>query len=540
MLNPTEQNPALSKPALNSATLSKALTKPPPLSSLLNSAPKTVNGSQSTANSSLSSSPSIMQQQLQPIVGSYLVAQSQKSLELSSQSLNNSIQNLSLNNSNNQLPSTSSLFQNLPPQNFNKSLPHLPPHQSGQLNGPNYQEKLPNTNQTFNQNNNKLSSQVYGQTNSNIGLPNTSSMIRPQLNQVAPNIPQNYYSGPSVGQPVTYPLQFPPNQLASNQFQSNGPPTTQTRPILPPGPSSVFQQPLNSSSQQSGDLLGSSNQNQALTTGLQTNSKLAPPIGSYGQNSHSAPSSVPLTNQPGPPIYMPPKTAPPLGPPTTMGAQMQPNTFNAPPPTSFPQSIGPTDNSKFPSYASNPPQFNGSASQQNQSKAMPTLNQPIQTQYNQNSVNSQNLMSQYEQQPLLYQQLNNIQMRSQPNAIDLLREKKLLHAYEDEENDIPRPLFQHDFYTQVNCDSDTIRCTLSSMPETQQLLDKSRLPLGLLIHPFKDLESLKVVQSSIIVRCRNCRSYINPFVHFLDNSKWRCNLCYSINDRKFKKNSFFI
>ena len=43
-------------------------------------------------------------------------------------------------------------------------------------------------------------------------------------------------------------------------------------------------------------------------------------------------------------------------------------------------------------------------------------------------------------------------------------------------------------------------------------------------------KSLKVVQSSTIVRCRNCRSYINPFVHFLDNTKWRCNLCYLVND----------
>lgn len=81
-----------------------------------------------------------------------------------------------------------------------------------------------------------------------------------------------------------------------------------------------------------------------------------------------------------------------------------------------------------------------------------------------------------------------------------------------------------------------MRCTLTSIPESQSLLSKCRLPLGLLIHPFKDLESLKVVQSSTIVRCRNCRSYINPFVHFLDNSKWRCNLCYSINDR----NDFFL
>jgi protein transport protein SEC24 len=120
--------------------------------------------------------------------------------------------------------------------------------------------------------------------------------------------------------------------------------------------------------------------------------------------------------------------------------------------------------------------------------------------------------------------------RAQPQAIDLLREKRLILPFSDEADEPIRPVFPHEFYTQVNCTADTIRCTLTAIPETQSLLSKLRLPLGILIHPFKDLESLKVVQSATIVRCRSCRSYINPFVHFLDNTKWRCNMCYSIND----------
>ncbi len=31
------------------------------------------------------------------------------------------------------------------------------------------------------------------------------------------------------------------------------------------------------------------------------------------------------------------------------------------------------------------------------------------------------------------------------------------------------------------------RCTLTSIPQTQSLLNKAKLPLGLLLHPFKDL-----------------------------------------------------
>ncbi len=46
-----------------------------------------------------------------------------------------------------------------------------------------------------------------------------------------------------------------------------------------------------------------------------------------------------------------------------------------------------------------------------------------------------------------------------------------------------------------------LRCTLSKIPETEALLKKARLPLGVLIHPFKDLSHLPVIQCSTIVRC---------------------------------------
>ncbi|XP_031443126.1 protein transport protein Sec24B isoform X2 [Clupea harengus] len=81
----------------------------------------------------------------------------------------------------------------------------------------------------------------------------------------------------------------------------------------------------------------------------------------------------------------------------------------------------------------------------------------------------------------------------------------------------------------VNCSPDTFRCTLTNIPQTQALLNKARLPLGLLLHPFRDL-SLPVITSNTIVRCRSCRTYINPFVSFLDQRRWKCNLCYRVND----------
>lgn len=37
------------------------------------------------------------------------------------------------------------------------------------------------------------------------------------------------------------------------------------------------------------------------------------------------------------------------------------------------------------------------------------------------------------------------------------------------------------------CLSRVFRCTLTSIPQTQSLLGKAKMPLGLLLHPFKDL-----------------------------------------------------
>ncbi|KAK2519892.1 Sec24b [Columba guinea] len=43
-------------------------------------------------------------------------------------------------------------------------------------------------------------------------------------------------------------------------------------------------------------------------------------------------------------------------------------------------------------------------------------------------------------------------------------------------------------------------------------------------------QQLPVITSSTIVRCRSCRTYINPFVSFIDQRRWKCNLCYRVND----------
>lgn len=110
--------------------------------------------------------------------------------------------------------------------------------------------------------------------------------------------------------------------------------------------------------------------------------------------------------------------------------------------------------------------------------------------------------------------------------VNLLQERNLLPSRPLE---APEPNLSPDL-KKVNCSPQTFRCTLTSIPQTQALLNKARLPLGLLLHPFRDLQQLPVITSNTIVRCRSCRTYINPFVTFLDQRRWKCNLCYRVND----------
>jgi len=104
------------------------------------------------------------------------------------------------------------------------------------------------------------------------------------------------------------------------------------------------------------------------------------------------------------------------------------------------------------------------------------------------------------------------------------------HILPSEEVTPPKPRLQAEQWNNANCSSEIFRSTLTKIPETEALLKKARLPLGVLIHPFKDLSHLPVIQCTTIVRCRSCRTYINPFVHFVDQRRWRCNLCYRVNE----------
>ncbi|CAH8842219.1 unnamed protein product [Trichobilharzia szidati] len=108
--------------------------------------------------------------------------------------------------------------------------------------------------------------------------------------------------------------------------------------------------------------------------------------------------------------------------------------------------------------------------------------------------------------------------------INLLQERCLLPS--DGPDLPPKPMLT----TPINCDSDIMRCTLTNVPSNSKLLTRCRLPLGLVMHPFRDLTNLHTIHTTTIVRCRSCRTYINPFVQFMDSGRrWRCPVCFLSN-----------
>ncbi|SSD60374.1 probable Protein transport protein SEC24 [Saccharomycodes ludwigii] len=96
----------------------------------------------------------------------------------------------------------------------------------------------------------------------------------------------------------------------------------------------------------------------------------------------------------------------------------------------------------------------------------------------------------------------------------------------------------------VNKCTDYLRCTLNAIPKTNALLKKSKLPFALVIRPFTELddddEEIPINTDTVLVRCRRCRCYLNPFVTLIqDGRRWRCNFCNLANDFPLVDNTNF-
>ncbi|RHY09849.1 hypothetical protein DYB36_001979 [Aphanomyces astaci] len=74
----------------------------------------------------------------------------------------------------------------------------------------------------------------------------------------------------------------------------------------------------------------------------------------------------------------------------------------------------------------------------------------------------------------------------------------------------------------AQCDPRYMRLTVNAIPHSQEHATKSALPLGVIIQPLaKPDKPLDVVNfgASGVVRCKACRTYINPFVQWVDNGR---------------------
>ena len=86
---------------------------------------------------------------------------------------------------------------------------------------------------------------------------------------------------------------------------------------------------------------------------------------------------------------------------------------------------------------------------------------------------------------------------------------------------------------QPNAPPAFLRLTTNAIPNSAHLAQRFGVPLGAIITPLSTAEHAPVARfgESGIVRCRKCRTYINPFVQFQDGGRrFRCNVCSYVND----------
>jgi len=82
-----------------------------------------------------------------------------------------------------------------------------------------------------------------------------------------------------------------------------------------------------------------------------------------------------------------------------------------------------------------------------------------------------------------------------------------------------------------NSPKEFVRASVSKLPNSISSKQKTNVPLGVVLQPLAPVEDLSLVPDvnfgavGGIVRCKSCRTYINPFVQWEANGRrWTCNL----------------
>jgi protein transport protein SEC24 len=102
---------------------------------------------------------------------------------------------------------------------------------------------------------------------------------------------------------------------------------------------------------------------------------------------------------------------------------------------------------------------------------------------------------------------------------------------------LSQPMEPATFGPEVQAPRQFIRMTVNAIPKTMDLQTKAGIPLGCIVHPLAEDKqnpvNVPVVDfgQAPIPRCRQCRTYVNPFIQWLEGGRrWRCNVCGLLND----------
>ena len=264
-----------------------------------------------------------------------------------------------------------------------------------------------------------------------------------------------------------------------------------------------------------------------------------PPGGNYGgpaapRGPHVSMAGPPGGNYGGPPSSM---AAAPRGPPSGMGGFANPPTNSPPPPQQQFQAAQHHGVSGLPpTMTSSPGPAGPKTFSPKNVPPPPTSNQmpahPPSNAFGQMSLNGQPGNSQQQQPPGYqqgYQQQPPGYQQQQPPGY----QQQQPPGYQQQQQ--PPEVGLSEANLAAQCAPSYMRMSVTSIPHSQENATKSHLPLGITIRPManESEEPLEVVNfgASGVVRCKRCRTYINPFVQWIDNGRrWRCNLCGIPND----------
>ncbi|EPS72258.1 hypothetical protein M569_02500 [Genlisea aurea] len=323
---------------------------------------------------------------------------------------------------------------------------------------------------------------------------------------------------PSVSQPPSFIARPPPPGALPSSFSS---PAAPSPFALGPRPGSVvassaLQPPIRASSIVNGPAA-------SAPRGVSTGPGLPTPLGSVPGQFGGPPQmpNIPSSR----PFSQPPQAPPRFGSPPAAIGQPGPPFLAPPPPVSspFPAHALPASHSPY-GMLTMPPQTQQvvppppipGPMQQARMVGMPPVGPPFQN------------------QPASLNQT--AQSRIDPNQIPRFSHSSsvILHETRQGNQANPPPPATSDYIVRDtgNCSPRYMRCTINQIPCTADLLSTSAMQLALLVQPLAlphpSEEPIQVVDFGERgpVRCSRCKSYINPFMKFIDQGrKFICNFC---------------